>query len=37
MVPGQPWLLATPSNAIVAFKIEGGEKPALTPAGRRVH
>jgi outer membrane protein assembly factor BamB len=32
MVPGQPWLLATTSNAIVAFRIEGGEKPALTPA-----
>ena len=31
MVPGQPWLLATTGNAIVAFRIEGGEKPALTP------
>ena len=31
MVPGQAWLLATTSNAIVAFKIEGGDKPALTP------
>ena len=30
MVPGQAWLLATTSSAIVAFKIEGGEKPALT-------
>ena len=31
MVPGQAWLLAATSNAIVAFKIEPGEKPALTP------
>lgn len=30
MVPGQAWLLATTSNAVVAFKIEGGEKLALT-------
>ena len=31
MIPGQAWLLATTSHAIVAFKIEGAEKPALTP------
>jgi hypothetical protein len=31
MIPGQAWLLATTSNAIVAFKIQPGEKPALTP------
>lgn len=32
MVPGQAWLLATTSNAVVAFKIDGGDKPSLTPA-----
>ena len=31
MVPGQAWLLATTRNAIVAFKIDGGDKPTLTP------
>ena len=32
MVPGQAWLLATASTAVVAFKIDGGDKPSLTPA-----
>jgi outer membrane protein assembly factor BamB len=32
MVPGPAWLLATTKAAIVAFKIEPGEKPSLTPA-----
>ena len=32
MVPGQAWLLATAGNAVVAFKIDGGDKPSLTPA-----
>jgi len=31
MVPGQAWLLASTTNAIVAFKIESGDKPSLTP------
>jgi outer membrane protein assembly factor BamB len=31
MVPGQAWLLATTAQAIVAFKIEPGAKPALAP------
>lgn len=29
MVPGQGWLLATTRNAIVAFKINPGDKPSL--------
>ena len=31
MVPGQAWLLASTRNAIVAFKIDPGDKPLLTP------
>lgn len=31
MVPGQAWLLASTRNAIVAFKIDPGDKPSLTP------
>jgi outer membrane protein assembly factor BamB len=31
MVPGQAWLLATTKTAIVAFKLEPGDKPSLTP------
>jgi outer membrane protein assembly factor BamB len=31
MVPGQPWLLASTKNTIVAFKLEPGDKPSLTP------
>jgi len=31
MVPGQPWLLATTKTAVVAFKIDAGAKPSLTP------
>ena len=30
MVPGQAWLLASTKNAIVAFKLEPGDKPSLT-------
>lgn len=31
MVPGQAWLLVTTPQAIAAFKIESGVKPALAP------
>ena len=31
MVPGQAWLLASTKNATVAFKLEPGDKPSLTP------
>ena len=31
MVPGQAWLLASTRNAIVAFKLDPGDKPSLTP------
>ena len=31
MVPGQAWLLASTKNAIVAFRLEPGDKPSLAP------
>lgn len=31
MIPGQAWLLASTKNAIVAFKLEPGDKLTLTP------